>query len=800
MKFEFRNFQVDDIARAAMHDGAILGWDPGLGKTVAAFTWPQLKDAKRTLIVAPEQLHQQIAEEAKRFGVTLRPLMTHEDFRTDKLLEQAVVEHANNQEISPMGWWLSSYSAISYNGGDQWKPTETENGVPVISEPILRKRRSHPLYREEDDYGIGTCKAGIRCVFTPSLATLVSHLFDCVVCDEAVRLKANESFISLGVRELNPRFRLVLTGTPIKNRLDDIFWLGHWACGGNAEPTARWPYPNSNEARETFAREHMIMERNHTREADNVARTGRYRKIEKRTPKICNVHRLFKLLGPVVLRRRKDMTGCEIVPKTIVPIRVKPGSAQQIVYSFHLKNPPEIAKNGMPMSRIAQVVAQLQMLRQAATCPDSPNLAPTAFSMQTLRALLKAGPQDNKTTDHKTVEAAVSAAEQMARNGKIDLTKLIKIAPSLEASLRPLIAVGESGRAARSWTDHNPKQAAILKLIQEVISKGEQIVIMVPFQEFGLALHRRLVEAGVTSCLLDGKVSPKKRGQLAKQFKKKRFSVLVGGIQSVGEGLSFEQCPNLILPSLDWAYDKNEQAINRVHRLNSPKPVTIYTMVMENTIDERLESVFRDKSESSQLALDGRLFADKTDEINLGELLREAIRNFDPNAETIDEKDIEAEWESGPDGRKGGLKQKLRIAEQQFREWHPPIVPDVTGYRASPASVAAAVSAAGVRAGNPMVSIVRCIPTATFAALSGVTTREKAEAVRDRFIEFCIDHPQFKDWRHAWKAFEAQPKAVRSPRRSLGEGGSDQSQISNLKSEIPQSQTVADAFKFLDNL
>ena len=60
-------FQTSDIARAAMHDGVILAWEPGMGKSLAAVAWPLVKNARRTLIVAPGSLHHQLTVSASKF-------------------------------------------------------------------------------------------------------------------------------------------------------------------------------------------------------------------------------------------------------------------------------------------------------------------------------------------------------------------------------------------------------------------------------------------------------------------------------------------------------------------------------------------------------------------------------------------------------------------------------------------------------------------------------------------------------------------------------------------------------------
>lgn len=433
----------------------------------------------------------------------------------------------------------------------------------------------------------------------------LTEFFDCVVIDEGVRLKATESLISLGVRTLRPQFRLVLTGTPVKNILDDIFWLAHWACGGHSDPTPRWPYEDSDKAKERFANDHLLLERNISREEEYKARTGKNRTTKKRTPRICNIHRLWKLFGPVIIRRRKDDCGEDIVAKRFVPMRIRPGTAQQAVYQRYVANKPVASKTGEPVKGTTRAAMQLQLLREAALCPDSLHLS-----------------QANVCGDGPK----------------------------------------------RSWTDLTPKSIAMLKLVGDLLQVGQQLTIMSSFQHFSRTFSARLTEAGVSHAVLDGSVPPEKRGEIAAEFKARKFAVLIGGIESMSEGHSFDQCSHLILPSLVWAMDKNLQAIDRVHRLTSREDVTIYTFATENTVDVLLESRFQEKKDSAQLALDGRLFADDHKEINLTELLADAITNFNPDAPTFNEKDMETEWDAT-------LRNRLRHAETAWREWHPPIIP-----------------------------------------------------------------------------------------------------------------------------
>lgn len=627
--FRFRPFQKDDLARLAIHEGGVLAWAPGGGKTIAMFTWPQLKAAfaetpcaLRTLIVAPESLHTQITKEAlEKFGITLRPLKSQADFMADKDLATATNDLIAGRESTVTGWWITSYSQLGFNGGDEWSEEfDEKTGDTLLSKSLLKQRAAEGTvgeYAKHIGHRLQFPHGKIKCVNKPTLATLLTafgDIFNCVMCDEAVRLKSNDSHTSLGVRQLNPRWRALLSGTPIKNFLDDLFWLAQWATGGHAEPTGRWPYAGTDAAREDFANAHMIVEQNHTRE-EAAADTGRRRTFKKRIPQLTNVHRLWKLLGPVVIHRRKEDFGCTFMPKTIIPVRVKPGTAQQQVYAWHCQHPPELTKDGKEMNAIAQVVTQLSNLRRVALCPDSDML-----------------------------------------QGK------------------------------RSWTPWTPKLATTLAIIEQQIQLGERVVVMSPMPDWSATLHRLLAEAGVASILLDGNTSPAKRGKLAQDFKDGHYAVLIGGIKSMGEGHSFECASKLILPAREWALDDNDQPIDRVHRINSPKPVTIYAIETENTVDEMMASRYREKSDASGLALHGALTEQVQDEMNLGELLRDSIASFREDAKTIDEQDLEADYESAG-------KTRLTAAMRRFREFHPAIVPDRTGNVVTKQEVKAAVTA-----------------------------------------------------------------------------------------------------------
>ena len=292
--------------------------------------------------------------------------------------------------------------------------------------------------------------------------------------------------------------------------------------------------------------------------------------------------------------------------KTFVPMKVKMGTDQRAVYQFHAQNKPEQSTAGEEMGRLAAVGCQVNLLRQAALCPDSHSL----------------------TKFHRDL----------------------------------------GGRGMlRSRSIHTPKLAATMQLIGDCLHDGEQVVLFSPFQHFNDTILGILRRSCVSAVLLDGKTNEQERGRQAGRFKNKEYSVLLAGLKSMSEGHSFDQCCRLILPTLEWAFDLNAQAVERVHRVNSKKPVTIYTLVTEGTIDIRLTNLFEEKGDAADLALDGQLFERATEEINLGDLLREAIKDFDPAEPTVDEADIAQQWPQ--------QQAYLNAGEKHFRSLYPATMP-----------------------------------------------------------------------------------------------------------------------------
>ena len=710
--FRFKQFQVDDYARAALHDGIILGHDTGLGKTLAMFVWPllkcgvladchQLKPAKPVLLVVPGDGHDQTDDESLRHFKTKSVRLDSQatflklakpDPRTgrftlepnfyltsytqltgngvadfpplDRANPERTLSQLNLNEADAVEWWgnrgkiyQKHYERLKVTPVSSWKEIEdafkairrtsdkvvtelAQESLEVLKlltpQPGARREtvatRQSPgrfnaaaqaasspepkasclswelLNAEQQQFvrselaiarhrefsqAIGESRTlpandglpeiRVKCVYSPSLADLSADSFAACVIDEGTKIKGDDTIVGTGVRSINAAFRLVLTATPIKNRFPDVFHLAHYVTGGHYEPTARFPYGKVD--KQDFAEEFLVSERNLTKEENSEEK----RRFIKFTPQVCNVHRAWKLLAPIILRRRKDDCGEDIVPKLRHVVRVPMGLGQAAAYQFHLKA-RYLDINGRPA-----VGAKLQALRIAAANPAS-------------ELLIR--PEHDVTTGNP-----------------------------------------------RSLDTYIPKVASTLELIRQVMERGEQVLVFSAFQNGLDVFSARLREAGVPHLVLDGRLSQKRRGELARLFKQGppravaeglirkcgTHPVALCGAECMAELHSFHLCNNVILTAYSWAFDKFEQGINRAHRLNSPWPVNVWSVVCDGSIDRKLEAGIHEKKDAAELVLDGHLLGESPAEVNLHELLRIAQSEF-KSIKTMDEDELKQGW------------------------------------------------------------------------------------------------------------------------------------------------------------
>lgn len=411
----FRDFQLDDMARFQIRGSGVCGWEQGLGKMLFGLAVAKSRGVKRALVIAPQDLIPQwTAEAASKLGIRLQRIKSIAHARE-------IAKTPKPAASEPAEYFIVHYEALSRNGtvcevtsklGNRlWESYyKAPKDGPDLSNHYESKRAElQAAYLKTNERGVSTpdaLKCCPRC--TSSMAwtgtycdprvtwTLnkvesrgcgyvhysrrvhpMSHwikkAFSLVICDEGTKIQGDNSMMSLAVRSLRPRLRIVLTGTPVKNYLPSAFWLLWWVNGGRA--TATFPYNHLE--KDKFTADYCVQER----DKPNEKTDGKWGAV-RTLPNLCNVNMLWKLLAPNMLRRRKSETGETLVEKKLIPVFVPFGSHQSRAYSWWVANfgswycarPDKDVENVAYAEAFAAIFGQQMKLRFAATVPASPGL------------------------------------------------------------------------------------------------------------------------------------------------------------------------------------------------------------------------------------------------------------------------------------------------------------------------------------------------------------------------------------------------------------------------------------------
>ena len=137
---------------------------------------------------------------------------------------------------------------------------------------------------------------------------LAGAFADGVICiDEGTLIKGDTSHRSRAIRGLRARNRLLATGTPISNYVNQIFWLMWWCLG---DSSLRFPYSYEG-GLAAFEGDFCVIEYTYGREDGDSANKREKRRV---LPKVTNVSRFWRLVAAAMIRRRKPDFGEPIVP------------------------------------------------------------------------------------------------------------------------------------------------------------------------------------------------------------------------------------------------------------------------------------------------------------------------------------------------------------------------------------------------------------------------------------------------------------------------------------------------------
>lgn len=147
----------------------------------------------------------------------------------------------------------------------------------------------------------------------------------------------------------------------------------------------------------------------------------------------------------------------------------------------------------------------------------------------------------------------------------------------------------------------------IVEWIETFLESDEKLVVFAHHKK----IVRELIKKFPDSVAIYGDITQKNRQLAIDKFQKdKKTKLLIANMQSAGMGITLTSASNVAIIQFPWNPSLMNQAIDRVHRITQMKQVTAWLLFAENTIEEKLLSVLKEKEKIISQIIDGKEYDD----------------------------------------------------------------------------------------------------------------------------------------------------------------------------------------------
>jgi superfamily II DNA or RNA helicase len=313
-----------------------------------------------------------------------------------------------------------------------------------------------------------------------------------LIVDEAQAIKNATTKRSQSVFELKADFRLALSGTPVENRLAELWSIMRFLNPGLLGSISAF--------NERFA---LPIERDKDRDA---------------------LHTLRRLISPFLLRRTKSQVLQELPPRTELLIKIAPGKEEVAHYEALRREAIAEADKALASNKAGQarmnILAQLTRLRRAAC---DPRIVTPAF---------------------------------------------------------PAI-----GSKVQTFTN----------LAIELVANGHKALVFSQFVDFLSLMRQALDGAGIAYQYLDGSTPAAERTKRVADFQAGNSELFLISLKAGGFGLNLTAADYVVITDPWWNPAAEDQAMGRAHRMGQLRPVTVYRLVTQGTVEEHIVGLHNDK-------------------------------------------------------------------------------------------------------------------------------------------------------------------------------------------------------------
>ncbi|CAF2091637.1 hypothetical protein HID58_024362 [Brassica napus] len=479
-------------------------------------------------------------------------------------------------------------SVLSYYGGDR-----TQDAKAIASHDVVLTT-----------YGVLTS------AYKQDMANSIFHRIDWyrIVLDEAHTIKSWKTQAAKATFELSSHCRWCLTGTPLQNKLEDLYSL---LCFLHVEPWCNWAWWNK-----------LIQKP--------------YENGDPRGLKLIKA-----ILRPLMLRRTKetrDKEGSlilELPPTDVKVIECEQSEGERDFYTALFKRSKvqfdQFVAQGRVLHNYANILELLLRLRQCCNHPflvmsradsqqyaDLDSLArrfldnnPDSVSQRApSRAYIEEVIQDIRDGNSKECPICLESADdpiltpcahRMCRECLLTSWRSTScgLCPICRTVLKKTELISCPTESifrvdvVKNWKESS-KVSELIKCLEKIrmSGTGEKSIVFSQWTSFLDLLEIPLRRRGIEFLRFDGKLAQKAREKVLKEFNEtKQKTVLLMSLKAGGVGLNLTAASNVFLMDPWWNPAVEEQAIMRIHRIGQKRTVCVRRFIVKDTVEERMQQV-----------------------------------------------------------------------------------------------------------------------------------------------------------------------------------------------------------------
>ncbi len=224
----------------------------------------------------------------------------------------------------------------------------------------------------------------------------------------------------------------------------------------------------------------------------------------------------------------------------------------------------------------------------------------------------------------------VAFYEALRRKAVKNLTKSKDDDNAGERSLRILAEIMKLRRACchpKLVDSKIPLGSSKLELfaqtLEDVLSNQHKALVFSQFVDHLGFIRDHLDKANISYQYLDGSTPAKKRQQAVDAFQRGEDDVFLISLRAGGTGLNLTAADYVIHMDPWWNPAVEDQASDRAHRIGQQRPVTVYRLVVANTIEEKIVNLHHQKRDLADSLLSGTETAGKLSPEQLLDLLKD---------------------------------------------------------------------------------------------------------------------------------------------------------------------------------